>query len=251
MKIDALLQEIRSAYETILSHNLVGIYLHGSLAFGCYHPVKSDIDFLVVTKNEPDLSEKIALVETLLRLDESAPEKGFEMSVVREADCRSFRHPMPFSLHFSNFHKARCAADPAAYCEGMHGEDPDLAAHCTVVRAVGIPLCGKPVKEVFGEVPREAYLDSLWGDIAEAEEDILENPVYVILNLCRVAAYLQDSVVLSKRDGGLWGLAHLPERRHDLIRQALTAYETGTEYQLLGMEQEFAGELLKEIQRKR
>jgi len=190
-------------------------------------------------------------VETLLRLDESAPEKGFEMSVVREADCRSFRHPMSFSLHFSNFHKARCAADPAAYCESMHGEDPDLAAHCTVVRAVGIPLCGKPVKEVFGEVPREAYLDSLWGDIAEAEEDILENPVYVILNLCRVAAYLQDSVVLSKRDGGLWGLVHLPEHWHDLIRQALTAYETGMEYRLLGMEQAFAGELLKEIRRKR
>lgn len=247
MTVTKLLDEIKNSYQTILRDNLVGIYVHGSLAFGCYHPVKSDIDFLVVTGEEPTLQEKISMVETLLHLDPDASEKGFEMSVMREADCRHVCHPMPFSLHFSNFHKARCAADPAAYCESMHGNDPDLAAHCTVVRAVGYPLCGKPVAEVFGEVPKEAYLDSLRGDIAEAEDDIAENPIYVILNLCRVAAYLQDDAVISKKDGGLWGLAHLPEQYHDLIHHALTAYETGTEYQLVGKEADFARMMLERI----
>ena len=36
----------------ILKENLVGIYLHGSLAMGCFNPQKSDIDLIIVV-NEP------------------------------------------------------------------------------------------------------------------------------------------------------------------------------------------------------
>lgn len=41
----------------------------------------------------------------------------------------------------------------------MHGVDRDLAAHITVVRQVGITLCGKNIREVFGEIPKADYLD--------------------------------------------------------------------------------------------
>ena len=36
----------------ILGENLVGIYLHGSAAMGCFNDKKSDIDLLVVVKGE-------------------------------------------------------------------------------------------------------------------------------------------------------------------------------------------------------
>ena len=44
----ALLDTVAGRYEEILGKNLVGIYAHGSLAFGCFSWERSDIDFLVV-----------------------------------------------------------------------------------------------------------------------------------------------------------------------------------------------------------
>ena len=84
----------------------------------------------------------------------------------------------------------------------VHGLDRDLAAHFTVTRAVGVPLWGAPAADVFAPVPAADYLDSIWYDVEGAEDDILENPVYVILNLCRVLAYLRDGAVLSKAQAG-------------------------------------------------
>ena len=50
----------------------------------------------------------------------------------------------------------------------MNGVDYDLAAHITVIRQVGICLCGKPIAAVFEQVPRENYLDSICRDVQDA-----------------------------------------------------------------------------------
>ncbi|MBP3637725.1 MAG: DUF4111 domain-containing protein [Clostridia bacterium] len=223
-----LLRTIAREYHTVLGDALTGVYAHGSMAFGCYNPSESDMDFLVVVEREPTDVQKQHLLEILLYLDEFAPAKGFEMSVVLAQDCAAPVHPVPFCLHFSNAHKEACRKDMPAYIQRMKGTDPDLAAHFTVTRAVGRAVWGKPVEEVFAPVPREAYLDSIRADVANAAEDVADAPVYVILNLCRVLAALQDGAVLSKAQGGAWGLEHLPTEHHGVIRAALEAYETGS-----------------------
>lgn len=111
------------------------------------------------------------------------------------------------------------------YIQGMKGTDPDLAAHFTILRKYGITLAGEAVEEVFGEVPREAYLDSIRQDVENALEDVCKEPVYIILNLCRVAAFVREDRILSKAAGGEWGLSRLPEKYHKLIRDALAAYQ--------------------------
>lgn len=219
-----LVQRVCDAYRRILGDKLAGIYLHGSMAFGCFTWATGDIDFLAVVDAPLIQAEKEALIRVLLDMDADAPPKGFEMSVVLRDVCEPFQYPTPFELHFSNAHKARAAADLTAYCRDMHGVDPDLAAHFTVIRHVGETLFGADIKEVFGEVPRACYVDSILGDVGEAAQEILANPVYIILNLCRVLAYLQCGAVLSKRQGGEWGMAHLPEEYHPLLRGALDAY---------------------------
>ena len=50
MECKELLDKIVSAYNDILQENLTGIYVHGSLAFGCFRWEKSDVDFLVVVR---------------------------------------------------------------------------------------------------------------------------------------------------------------------------------------------------------
>lgn len=124
MKELEILNKIKASYQKILKDNLVGIYIHGSIAFKCFNWDKSDIDFLTVVSHAP-------------------------------------------SLH---------------------------------------------------------YLDSIKYDIENAVNEMDENPVYIILNLCRVLAYIRDGVVLSKEQGGIWGVKNLPETYGTVITDAKNSY---------------------------
>ena len=57
-----LLQKIKSSYQIILQDKLVGIYVHGSIAFQCFTWENSDIDFLVVVNESLSQAEKEALI---------------------------------------------------------------------------------------------------------------------------------------------------------------------------------------------
>lgn len=221
---DSILNGIRERYQEILGQALTGIYVHGSIAFGCFNWENSDIDFIVVINREISPGEKEELIRVLLDLDKEAPQKGLEMSVVQKKYCAPFVYPTPFELHFSNAHKESCRRDLSGCCCSLRGTDKDLAAHFTVIRRVGIRLCGEEISSVFGEVPREAYLDSIKADVAGAESEIRENPVYIILNLCRVLAFIGEGLVLSKEQGGQWGMKKLPKEYRELIRKALRSY---------------------------
>lgn len=48
----------------------------------------------------------------------------------------------------------------------------------------------------------------------------------IILNLCRVLAYLTENLILSKEQGGLWGTTHLSARFTELIQSALNNYRS-------------------------
>lgn len=225
----ALLDCIVRDTKAILGDGLVGIYVHGSLAFGCFNWAKSDIDYLTVVEREPTQAQKEALIAAILALDDRCPEKGIEMSVVLARDCRAFTYPTPYVLHYSNDYRGRYRADLAGTCAVVHGVDRDLAAHFTVTRAVGIPLCGAPIADVFSPVPAADYLDSVLFDIESAEQNVADNPIYVILNLCRTLAYLQDGKIRSKAQGGEWGIAALDDDA-GLIRAALAAYRGGAAF---------------------
>ena len=225
-RVQRVLREIRDCCLACFSEDLTGVYVHGSLALGCFYWNKSDIDFIVVVKRPPSMEQKVSFLRALLEIDRHSPPKGLEMSVVLEDCTRKFVYPTPFELHFSNDHKQRCMEDPFSYCQSMHGTDRDLAAHFTIIRHACICLSGAPEASVFGEVPPDAYFDSLKYDIAHADEEILQNPVYMILNLCRVLAYRRQGLILSKKDGGLWGLRQLPARFHGLLHGALRCYQS-------------------------
>lgn len=247
MKEQALLERVCRAYQAILGDKLTGFYVHGSIAFGCFTWETGDIDFLCVVSAPLTQPEKEALIRTLLTLTPEAPPKGFEMSIVLQEHCRPFCYPTPFELHFSNTHKARAEADLAAYCRDMHGDDPDLAAHITVLHRVGFALLGGFIDRTFAPVPRACYLDSILRDVNGAAEEIAASPVYLTLNLCRVLAYLAGGAVLSKQQGGQWGLANLPEAYHPLLRGALDGYATGAPLAETAQLAAFAADMLARI----
>ena len=222
--LSTVIEKFVKQNQEILGNNLVGIYLHGSAVMGCFNDEKSDIDLLVVIHNDLSDEDKLRYMDMVVELNGLAPSKGIELSIVKKSVCKPFLYPTPFELHFSVTHLAWYQRDPYDYVLKMNGTDKDLAAHFMIIYHRGRCLYGEEIRTVFDEVGREAYLDSIWYDIEHAEEDIIESPVYITLNLCRVLAYKQENLILSKEEGGKWGLKNVLEKYRELIRQALDEY---------------------------
>lgn len=232
----------------IFSDDLTGVYLHGSLAMGCFNPDKSDIDFIVAIENDMTEKQKIDFMNSVVELNQQAPPKGIEVSIVKKEFCKPFVYPTPFELHFSIAHLQWFKNNPYEYIEKMNGTDKDLAAHFMIIHQYGIVLYGKEITEVFGKVKDECYIDSIWEDVKNAKEDILVNTVYVILNLCRVIAFLKERLCLSKLEGGKWAVRNVNQKYKRLILNAIHCYETD---EIINEEKEilldFAEEMIKQI----
>lgn len=226
MLYDNLIKAFTEMSEQVFKDNLVGVYLHGSLAMGCFNPVKSDLDILIIINKDISDEEKMIFMKNVIDLDKNATKNGFELSIVKKEFCNPFVYPTSFELHFSHMHIDWFKKDPNDYIKKMKGCDNDLAAHFTIVNKYGIVLYGRPIHEVFGDVPRRDYFDSIWLDIENSAEDILTNPMYITLNLCRVLAYAKENLILSKKDGGEWGIGNLPQKYKYIIEDALRCYST-------------------------
>ena len=255
-RLPELLEHFTTESCRILGDNLTGIYLHGSAVMGCFHPEKSDVDLILVVKDEVSDTAKRRFMDMVVELNKQAPEKGLELSIVKEEVCKPFVYPTPFELHFSVAHLNWYQESPEDYVAKMKGTDKDLAAHFTIIYHRGQVLYGKGIREVFAEVSHEDYTDSIWCDIEGAVEDILESPMYMVLNLCRVLGYKEEGLILSKKEGGEWMLGKLAEEEDDpqvvayssLITDALKEYTMGAKMEPEEtLAKQFAEEMLKRI----
>ena len=248
-QMDTVIDSFVKRSQEILKDNLVGIYLHGSAVMGCYNPDKSDLDLIVVVKESMTEAVKRSFMDMVVELNSKGPSKGIEMSIVKKSVCKPFVYPTPFELHFSVAHIDWYRNDPDNYISKMKGEDKDLAAHFTIITHRGKCLYGASIKDTFADVPTQDYIDSIWNDIADAEEEITDNPMYLILNLARVLAYLNDGLVLSKKEGGEWALNNVPERYHSLIQEAMNEYADGAGISYnMNLAKEYAGYMVGEIE---
>ncbi len=248
-KLDNILSEVKQTCIDVLGDNLIGIYVHGSIALGCFRWNVSDIDYIVVVKEPPTISEKYSLLEKTVQLSCKSTPKGIEMSVVTEDNCNNFVYPTPYELHYGNDWYDKATNRPHEICERTSATDRDLAAHFTVINHKGIVLHGKPISDVFEPIPRQLYFKSILFDVENAREDIIPAFTYVTLNLCRVLAALKEDAVLSKEEGGLWGLKNLPEKHHSIINLALSNYRNGdNDSPSQSSCIDFANEMLKDIQ---
>lgn len=152
------IQILKENFQLILKENLIGIYLHGSIALEDFNFKHSDIDMLVVTINAPSETQKKEIIDLILAYENYYPKKGLEISFVRIEDCKHFVYPTPFDLHFSNLYLNEAKKDSATFSKKMHGLDPDLACHFTLTREKGVVLFGPEPKQVFASTPKKYYL---------------------------------------------------------------------------------------------
>jgi streptomycin 3"-adenylyltransferase len=228
----ALLADIVDNFRSVLTTNLIGIYLHGSLAMGCFNPAASDIDFIVVVNEPLGVDEKRQIVALSLDLADRAYPNGLEFSLVLLAAAQKFTYPTPFELHYSPAWDERYRSGEVDL--GSQNYDKDLAAHFTIIRYRGICLHGASREETFSDVPASDYLDSIVEDTVWSYQNIMNGPdggecsvpMYGVLNICRVVAFIEQGAITSKLDGGQWGMEHLPQAYHPIIHAAIQEYTT-------------------------
>jgi hypothetical protein len=201
-------EDLARDLQEVVGDDLVGVYLHGSLALGCFNPALSDVDFLVVTKAELSPGQREALAPLL------TGGGRIEGSFLVEASLMPWRHPAPYDLHFT--WPARLVGP---------GEDHDLAAHVTLTRHVGIALLGPPPSDVFPEVPWHDYEDSLRRDLTWSRDNATE--LYGVLSPARIWATLSTREIHSKASGAVWALERAPGEFRPLLERALELYRTG------------------------
>ncbi|GMG67952.1 aminoglycoside adenylyltransferase domain-containing protein [Tetragenococcus halophilus] len=252
MYYQSLIDKFSAKCKEVFNSHLAGVYLHGSMAMNCFNAEKSDIDLIIIVENNITNSQKIKFMDDVMKLNEQGPVKGMEFSIVQRKYCHPFVYPTPFELHFSQMHVKQYKHNPIKYIENMKGKDKDLAAHFTMINHCGIVLHGEPIKDVFGKVPIKDYVDSIWRDIENARKDIVIEPMYMVLNLCRVLAFLEDGLYLSKQQGGKWGLTHISTKYHPLIAEALYCYKTKHAMQVdKAYAKDLADQMLHNIEYKR
>ncbi len=211
---------------SVLDDDLVGVYLHGSLAMNCFNLARSDVDLLVITEREMTVATKRTIAELLLRL--SNVPRPFEISFLSQDQLRPWRYPTPYDFHFSEDWREKIERELAdemwrGWSDGVQ-VDADLAAHITVTLHCGICLYGKSVAEAFPAVPHEHYLASILEDFDWGEERLGLYPTYFILNACRIYACWRKGLICSKDEGGEWALRVLLEKFRGLVTQALAVY---------------------------
>jgi streptomycin 3"-adenylyltransferase len=214
----SVLAELEPRLRDLLGSNLRGIYVYGSLAFGCYNPARSDVDVLVVTQRRLSVETR-APVALLLR--ELARTTELEISFLSRADLEPWRYPTPFDYHFSST------------TEKHDGEGVYFAAEIAMARERSVVLAGPPAHDALPEVPPDHFRDCVVRDVAWARDHLEERPGYAVLNGCRVLAYTREARILSKAEGGEWGARELPDRFRPLAERALTAYRSTSDLEPL------------------
>lgn len=208
----------------ILGGDLVGVYLHGSLAMACFNPDRSDIDLLVVTHKALSPEQRRTVAELLLA--SSGAPWPVELSVLTTEQLHPWRHPAPFDFHYSEMWRESLTQQlTCGQLQSGPLTDPDLAAHITTLRARGRVVRGAPIQEVFPEVAEADYRQAILADL----EWICGNStqVYGVLNACRVLAWLGGHGVLSKAEAADWALGSLPVAYRATITKARSAYRHG------------------------
>lgn len=221
-QVTGLLEALRET----LGGDLVGVYLHGSLAMGCFNRERSDIDLLVVARQGMTVETKRRIAEMILRF--SAAPSPIEISFLSEPELRAWQPPLLFDFHYSEDWREKLQRELSnGEWQAWNGEehtDADLAAHITLARQRGVCLYGKPTAEVFPPIPPEHFRDSLLADFEWGYIRRGQNPVYFILNACRIHAYLREERICSKDEGGRWAISILPEAFREMVAKALNIY---------------------------
>ena len=224
-QVRAQVSSFAARSQEIFGDALASLYLHGSLAMGCFNPRYSDVDLLVIASRAPTPQQLDAFARATL--DVSGSPAPVDVSVVRADDLEPFVHPMPYDFHFSEDSRADIERACASGSDGPpvdRSRDRDLAAHVAMSIARGVALAGSDLRALTTGVPIADWIDAIVSDVDEVRGVRRgADPVYAVLNCCRAFRFLLDTMMSSKLEGGTWAIDVVPAEHVPTVRRVVDA----------------------------
>ena len=218
--VRALLAVLLPGIHDALGGQVVGAYLHGSLATGGFDPQSSDVDFVVATREALSAGERDRLESrhTAIAGSELRWATNVEGSYIPLAALR--RH------------------DPGDCCFpvlrsdgsfGIDGHGAEWIIQRYVIRQYGVVLCGPSPETLIDPISpddlRKAARQTLrewWApqlrDSHRIEDDHYQ--AYAVQTMCRAHYTVIEGDVVPKPQAVLWCLERVDRRWHGLIERA-------------------------------
>ncbi len=197
----------------VLGDELVGLYLHGSLGRGCYHPAFSDADLLIVSHGECRDDSVAALA---VWRGPGVPVHAAGVSG-HQVCCNEVPTPAEFEL------QTESGGEHALIGRRVKRGRGDLLLVRQDAYDCNFTLAGAPVREVIPPVP--------WESLAVSCQQLLpylvphfKNPV---LMLCRICYAYAHRSLCSKASAGAWAQETLGAEWREMIEAARAKYRDG------------------------
>lgn len=207
--VEPYLEAVVEAAREVLGTEFVGAYAAGSLALDAFQPGRSDIDIVLLCRDQLGEAVKRELIARLRHRSLPCPARGLELVVYAVATARSGTAQPGFELELNDgpamaFRQSLQPADrPVADGTFWYGLDR------SILHQSGRVLAGPPASEAFAEVPpddlRSLLIDSLrwWMALpSQADDRSAAGADDVVLGACRALVRHRYGRWLSKVDAG-------------------------------------------------
>lgn len=221
-EINEMLAQLVLGILRVLDQDVVGVYVHGSLALGDFNRETSDVDFLVATRTELS-AEKLPALE---QMHAELRDQGFKWACNMEGSYISQKL-------LKRYDPERCW-HPALRCDGSFGVDghgSDWIIQRAILREYGLTLHGPapdilidPVAPAELKKAAQAILTEWWSPLFKDASRLnsSEYQAYAILTMCRCLYTIEEGLVASKPAAAQWVLDTSHGSKWELlIRQAL------------------------------
>lgn len=205
-------------FPVILSGNLVGIYLWGSLTYDAFDETCSDVDCVAVTRRDLDDREFSAV-------DEWFRNQGRHNPWVRRIDMR-------FVINQEFLDKTSCCCGFYHYIGKLirTGSDGNPIIWINVAQS-GVTLWGKDAKAIAPYVSAQCLNDALLLELNYLKEDLAANAgdrsddafihnAYAVLTACRILYSARHGTLVSKEQAYTWAMEKVPPPWRPVIQAA-------------------------------
>jgi hypothetical protein len=219
-EVNRVLWRLLEGARSILGEEFVGLYLYGSLASGDFHPQRSDIDFVIVTRNLLPQAKIDALEEMHKGFASSSDkwDRKLEGLYMPLAELRAYdaHGPELPSVNEGRFYMARQGSDWVI-------QRQTLRAHETIVS-------GPSIREFIDPVTPDQIRTAVCMIMHEWWAPMIDDPAwldgrpeyqaYTVQSMCRVLYTLEFATTVSKTRAAQWALETVDEEWVELVTDA-------------------------------
>jgi streptomycin 3"-adenylyltransferase len=231
-EVQLYLDRVVSTLREHLGAELVGVYLHGSLAMGAFDPGRSDVDILAVCTGPLSPRRRVGLGNALAVIPRPASGGDLEFSLVTAAAVGTASATPAFEVHVHTHD------EPPVLDGADRSGDEDLVIHFAMARARGEVLLGPEPGELFAAPERASLIHAFLSDIGWARDSgaagweghhlpELASTAYRVLNAARSWRYLETGDLGSKVEGAMWLKRMDPDPDLHALLDAALAFQRG------------------------